>query len=272
MDLSSVRTFRQARRRGDLVLAPGERLLGGGTWLFSEPQPGTTGLVDLTTLGWVPAESLPGGGLRIAATCTVEQLQQLPWTDHHPSLGPLVRSCVDAFLLSFKIAHTATVGGNVCLALPAGAMTSMLAGLGAQAVVWTPDGGVRREPVAELVTGVRTTSLRPGEVLRALDVPAESLAAPALIRRASLATRGRSGAVVVGRRDGDAVVLTLSASTTRPVVLRLPAGVAPEEVRAAVAGVTTWYDDPHGAPDWRAAMTARLAVEVADRLSAEETG
>ncbi len=48
MDLISVRETRVPRTRDELVFAPGERPLGGGTWLFSEPQPGLTGLVDLT--------------------------------------------------------------------------------------------------------------------------------------------------------------------------------------------------------------------------------
>ena len=38
MDLDTIGTYRYARRRADLVLEPGERFLGGGTWLFSEPQ------------------------------------------------------------------------------------------------------------------------------------------------------------------------------------------------------------------------------------------
>ena len=50
MDLNTVARYRSALIRSDLALAPGERILGGGTWLFSEPQIGTSGLVDLTTM------------------------------------------------------------------------------------------------------------------------------------------------------------------------------------------------------------------------------
>ncbi|MET0865491.1 MAG: FAD-binding molybdopterin dehydrogenase, partial [Nakamurella sp.] len=45
MDLNTVTGYRRAVIRDDLVLAPGEQILGGGTWLFSEPQLRTTGLV-----------------------------------------------------------------------------------------------------------------------------------------------------------------------------------------------------------------------------------
>jgi xanthine dehydrogenase FAD-binding subunit len=72
-----VVTYRRAAARNDLTLADGERFLSGGTWLFSEPQPGTTGLVDLTGLGWTPWERTDQG-LLLAATCTVEELLAVP--------------------------------------------------------------------------------------------------------------------------------------------------------------------------------------------------
>ena len=108
MDLVTVTSHRSARRRADLVLAPGEALLAGGTWLFSEPQPAVSGLVDLTTLGWPDWEELPDV-LRLGATCTVEHALDAPW-------GPaaaLARACADSFLMSFKVQHVATIGGNL---------------------------------------------------------------------------------------------------------------------------------------------------------------
>jgi CO/xanthine dehydrogenase FAD-binding subunit len=67
-----------------------------------------------------------------------------------------VAQCANALLASFKVWNAATVGGNVAVGLPAGAMTALLATLDATAVVWTADGGERRVPVADLVVGVRT--------------------------------------------------------------------------------------------------------------------
>ncbi|WP_244931890.1 FAD binding domain-containing protein [Nocardioides sp. W7] len=254
MDLGTVRSFRPARSRADLELAGGEVVVAGGTWLFSEPQVGTTGLVDLTTLGWEPFELLADGTLRIAATCTVEQLQAAPWGP----LAGLARQAADGLLMSFKVQRVATVGGNLCLALPAGAMTSLTAGLGAEAVIWTPDGGERREPVSAFVRGVGTTSLAPGEVLRAIEVPPAALAERAALRRTSLTPLGRSAAMVVG--SGRTV--TVTASTTRPVVLDA------HDLDAGLAAVDCWYDDAHGAADWRAAVTGLLAHEVVEELLA----
>ncbi|WP_185996388.1 FAD binding domain-containing protein [Nocardioides campestrisoli] len=267
MDLGTVTSYREATGRHDLRLGPGERPLGGGTWLFSQPQPGTTGLVDLTTLGWPAYERLGDGSLRIAATCTVAELLALPWDEQAPGPGALARTCADALLMSFKIQAAATVGGNLCLALPAGAMLALTAALGGQVLVWTPEGGERREPVTEFVTGVGATTLAPGEVLRAIDLPASVLQARTAGRRMALTPRGRSSALVLGRAGAHATTLTVTAATTRPVVLEVPHGAGHRALEEALAVVDCWYEDAHGAADWRRAVTGLLAAEVLDELT-----
>ncbi|MCF4123549.1 FAD binding domain-containing protein [Antribacter sp. KLBMP9083] len=275
MDLD-VDTVRVARSREDLALAPGEVLLGGGTFLFSEPVPdGVTGLVDLTGMGWEPW-TIDGAGLRVAATCTIEQLREGPGglggsgvPGPYPGLA-IVRACTDALLLSFKVAHSATVGGNVCLALPAGAMVSLFAALGGSVVVWTPGGGARESTVVDLVTGAGRTTLAPGEVLREVRVPASALGARTAFRKAALTALGRSSAVVTAAEAEPAeavrrVRLVLTASVPRPVELTVPAGDH-AALDAVLDRVTDWYDDPHGTPVWRAAMTRRLAHEVLEEL------
>jgi CO/xanthine dehydrogenase FAD-binding subunit len=212
-----------------------------------------SGLVDLTTLGWPDWEELPGA-LRIGATCTVERALGAPWG----AASGLVRACADSFLMSFKVQHVATVGGNLSLALPAAAMVSLTAALGGSVVIWTPDGGERVQPVANFVTGAGTTTLRPGEVIRAVDVPTAALSLPTAFRRASLSRLGRASAVVVGSGRS----ITLTASTTRPVVL------AVDDLDAGLAAVDCWYDDPHGPADWRAHVTGVLAREVRAELVA----
>lgn len=272
MDLTTVTSYRRARTVDDLELAPGETFVAGGTWLFSQPQPGVTGLVDLTSLGWEDWEVLPDGDLRVAATCTIERLQQVPAGVVGPAHA-LVRSCADAFLMSFKVQAAATVGGNVAMALPAGAMISLLSALDATAVVWGP-GGPRREAVASLVRGVRETSLEPGEVLRAIDVPRRALAGRHAMRKIALTRLGRSSCVVVGRVDLDGTAtVTVSAATPRPAVLRSPTLPTSAELRDAVAQVGTdvgWYADAHGPADWRAAMAAELAEQVRAELATPE--
>ena len=94
MDLTAVSHYRFARTRDEAFPAPGEQIVAGGTWVFSEPQPATTGLVDLSEMGWAPVEDLPGGGLRIAATCTavtsgpVPRSTSLPVVKSSPTRTP----------------------------------------------------------------------------------------------------------------------------------------------------------------------------------------
>lgn len=268
MDLHTVTGFRRARERADLALAPGERILAGGTWLFSEPQPGVTGLVDLTTMGWEPLEPLPDGGLSVAATCPIADL-----AGYGERTGaPLFAQCAHALLASWKIWHTATVGGNVCCAYAAAGMVALAATLDGVAVVWTPDGAEHRVPVATLVTGNGTTALRPGEVLRAVELPGAALRARTAFRKIALAELGRSGAVLTGRvdtaRDGGAATFVITAATEAPTVLRYPTGVPdPDRLRADVDAVDGWYTDPLGSADWRHGVSAVLLEQIREELS-----
>jgi CO/xanthine dehydrogenase FAD-binding subunit len=179
---------------------------------------------------------------------------------------------VRALLASFKVRSVATVGGNVCLALPAGSMTSLAVALDGTAVLWGADGGVRHLAVEDLVLGERRTALRPGEVLRSVEVPDAALRARTAFRRTSLSRLGRSASLVVARRDPDGgFVVAVTAATERPVVLRYPAVPPVADVVAdlerQVAATCGWFDDVHGAPDWRRATTLRSVAEVCAELS-----
>ncbi|MDR6175374.1 CO/xanthine dehydrogenase FAD-binding subunit [Nocardioides zeae] len=290
MDLAELRGVRVPRTLDEAWLQPGESWLAGGSWLYSTPQPHLGGLVDLTGLGWSAVEPIPAPtpephsdepgpdepGLRIGATCTVAALlaATAPWVadPRRASVAALARRCADAFLMSFKVQEVATVGGNVCLGLPAGAMTSLAVALDARATLLTADGGARVVPVADLVTGPGRTDRRPDELLRGLEVDAGALAATYAVRTLSLTPVGRSAAVVIGRLDAPSGACTVSvtAATDRPVVLRFGALPGVDELAAAVAGIAEerWYDDPHGAPDWRAHLAGVLAREVLDELHA----
>ena len=258
MDLIDVREVRVAHSRADMVLRPGERAMGGGTWLYSEPQPGLTGILDLTSMGWEPV-TRTSETITIAATCTIETLRALP--------EPLFEQCADSLLASWKIQRTATVGGNIALGLPAGPMTSLASALDGIAVIWTADGGERRVPVTEFVTGVVTTVLAPGEILRAIEIPAASLHRTAF-RRIARSPMGRTGTLVIGRVDAAGeTVITVTGGTTRPRQLRFDAAPGAEDVASAVDAIDDWYDDPHGAPDWRRAMSMLFAEQIRQELS-----
>lgn len=273
MDLTTVTAYRAARTRADLALAPGERILGGGTWLYSEPQPETTGLVDLTTMGWRPIEELeaPDGGIRIAATCTIAELTRYRGHRHPWRAAPLFTQSAHALLASFKVWNVATVGGNICRAFAAGAMVSLCTALDGVAEIWTPSGDAYRIAVADLVTGNGTTSLGPGEVLRAVELPARALRARTALRKIALAELGRSGAVVIGRVDEDgAVVFSITAATQRPSILRYPYMPDAAVLRADIDRLAGYYTDPLGTADWRRQVAGVLAEEIRDELTRDE--
>jgi CO/xanthine dehydrogenase FAD-binding subunit len=247
---------------------PGDSWLAGGTWLFSEPQCGVSRLLDLRAFNW-PALVAGADGLEIAATCTLAELYALEAPQW--AAAPLFRQCCDALLGSFKVWNAATVGGNICLALPAGPMTSLTAALDGVCTVWDGGGRVREVPVTSFVTGAGANVLASGELLRSVWLPAAALGCATAFRQASLAPLGRSGALVIGRRSpGDgSVVLTVTAATTAPLRLGFAAPPGREELLDAIRGAQPcWHDDAHGSPAWREAVTGELAAEVVAELAA----
>lgn len=264
MDLSTVTEFASApgARWRD-----GDAWLGGGTWLFSQPQPGVRRLLDLAAFGWPPLTET-AGGLRVAATCTLAELAR--WQPAHGYFAPaatLARQCCDALLGSFKVHNVATVGGNICLSLPAGPMTALAASLDGVATLQGTDGTRREVPVRDFVTGDGRNGLRPGELLTSVLIPAAALRAPTAFRQVSLSPVGRSAALVIARRDAGATVVTVTAATPRPVQFRFPAdpGSVRGEALAALDDVA-YLDDAVGSAVWRRAMTRRLAAEALAEL------
>jgi len=246
----------------------GDAWLGGGTWLFSEPQPELSRLLDLRAFGW-PALQASGGGLEVAATCTLAELGRLE-APQWPA-APLLRQCCTALLGSFKVWNEATVGGNLCLALPAGPMISLTAALDGICTIWNREAPARHVRVTDFVTGAGCSVLRPGELLRSVFLPQSSLACTTAFRQLSLAPHGRSAAVVIGRRspDGELAVITLTAATVAPVQLRFAGLPSRRELLAAITAAEPCYcDDVYGQAAWREAIARELAVEVLAELAA----
>ncbi|MEU7146446.1 FAD binding domain-containing protein [Streptomyces sp. NPDC045456] len=265
--------------RGRLGWRTGDAWLGGGTYLFSEPQPGVRRLLDLSRTGWEPFRWLPDGALEIAATCTVAEVSRFGGSGGGGGgwlpVGVLFEQCCRAFLASFKIWNTATVGGNLCLALPAAPMVSLTAALDGTCLLLAVDGTARRLPVADLVTGPGRNALAEGELLRSVTLPARALERRTAFRQTSLYGLGRSAALLIGTRDpvDGAFTLTITAATVRPVRLRFPEPPSPSELRAAIGRAVPddgWFDDVHGMPEWRRHMTYRMGEEIREELAGAE--
>ncbi|MFE7357122.1 FAD binding domain-containing protein [Streptomyces sp. NPDC057543] len=268
MDLNTVLEVRDAR-----VPSPwrsGDAWLGGGTYLFSEPQPRLRRLVDLSRNGWPPVRLHPDGSVEIAATCTIAQLSRFA-KGLEVEAAPLFEQCCRAFLASFKIWNMATVGGNLCNALPAGPMISLTASLDGECLLLAQDGVRRRVRVTRFVTGAGRKDLTEGELLRSVTLPARALACRTAFRQASLYGLGRSGVLAVGTFDplDGSLAITVTASTVRPVRLWFPLPPRSDGLRAAIDSAVAddeWFDDIHGLPEWRRHMTIRFAEEIRQEL------
>ena len=271
MDLNTVTEIDHPKTRMQLpVWEAGDAWLAGGTWLFSEPQPHLTRLIDLSDLKWPPI-TISGSGLSIAATCTVAQLDALACSPEWVAF-PLINACCRAFLASFKIWKTATVGGNLCMSLPAGPMISLTTALDGVCTIWKAGGGERTVLAADFVVDNQRNVLAPSDLLRQIDIPIAALKRRSAFRQISLTPVGRSAALLIGTVSGDgAFTLTITASTRRPIQLKFVEIPSTNELRDAILQQIPdqlYHDDIHGKPIWRKHMTLRLAEEIRLELQA----
>jgi CO/xanthine dehydrogenase FAD-binding subunit len=274
MDLNTVEAVRTPVSADEVwPLCDGDAILAGGTWLFSQPQPDVTRLVDITGLGWRPV-TLSDNGIELAATCTLAEVSRLSTSlPAEWAAAPLFHQCCTALLASPKVWGAATIGGNICLSLPAGSMISLVSALDGEVTVWRAGGDRYRMPITEFVTGSATNMLAAGDVLRSVWLPAASLRARTAYRKLAPSPQGRSGVVVIGRRDavadGGAFVLSVTAATVRPYVFRFPAVPDADAVDAVHARIRddAWTSDAHGDPDWRRAVSLVLAHQVRAELA-----
>ncbi|MGW0535656.1 FAD binding domain-containing protein [Streptomyces sp. NPDC003032] len=266
MDLTAVRHVVDGR--GRLPWLPGDAWLAGGTALFGEPQPTVRRLRDLAPCGWRPI-TVTGTGVEVAATCTIAELLSFaearggPW----PTGRALIADCCRAFSSSFKVWNTATVGGNLCTALPVGPMISLAVALRGECRIVDLDGCARTVAAERFVTGPGSTVLLPGEVLRSIMLPATALAQRCTARRVSTHTWGRSAALVIGtdERQTGRWAVTVTAATTRPVPLsfaRRPSAHALRHTLREALTADLLLEDVHGPADWRRHLVELLAEEV----------
>jgi CO/xanthine dehydrogenase FAD-binding subunit len=249
---------------------PGDAWLGGGTALFGEPRPHIRRLLDLAAAGWAPL-TVREDGLEIAATCTIAELYDFSAAPRFEAFHAIAKGCCAAFLSSFKIWNVATVGGNICAALPAGPMIALMAALDGSCLILGPRGASRTVGVADFVTGDGTTVLEDGELLRSVHLPAGSLSGLAAYRQGSLHRHGRSAVLLIGRiARGGGLVLTVTAATKRPFRLHFASPPDAETLQIALAERIpddAYVDDVHGLPAWRRHLTRLYAEEIRQELA-----
>ena len=270
MDIDTITTLRRPRSAEEITdWGPSFAWVSGGTWLFSEPQPNIDTLIDLHGLGWPDLETGPDG-LTIAATCRVATLYRFQPPATWPAAA-MIRACCEAFLAGFKIWNASTVGGNICMSLPAGPMISLTAALGGICTLWPRGGPPRQVPVVDFVTGDHANVLRPGELLRSIHLPHAALSRRAAMRVVSLTKLGRSAALLVGTMgpDGD-LLLTITAATIRPIQFRFAAMPDAATLKSTLLDQiadASWFNDVHGSAAYKRHVTPHLAEEIRQELA-----
>jgi len=248
----------------------GDAWLAGGTWLFSDQQSELRRLIDLMPLGWdtlTPRD----GGLEIGAMCTIHDLYSFAAPADWVSAQLFTTSC-EAFLASFKVWNSATVGGNICMSLPAGPMITMTVALEATYTLLSTDGSQRTVDAADFVTGNHENILEPGEVLRKIDIPVSALRKRHTHRRFTLTHLGRSTIFMIAtqRPGADDLLLTTTAGTTHPVRLAFDSMPDADTLQHHIDELPddVWFDDPNGTPDHRRHLAKHYAEEIRTELTA----
>lgn len=261
MDLSNVQTYLRPRQRQDITdWQEGWAWLAGGTWLFTEPQPRVTTLVDMQHMGWDERQVSPEG-LTLGATCTMTQLLDLEVPDTWTGFQAL-RSAVHE-LASFKVQNTATIAGNLCLALPASTFAPVMLLLNATYHIQPLRGAAYTVPAADFQTGAQQTILQPGDVLCSIHIPADFLEWRVSYRRICVATAGIAIAIVVAAHHPSTnhVRFGIGSCIPAPYLLTFDHLPSPEEMDAALTQAIPFHrflDDETARAEYRRHVTGVL--------------
>ncbi len=169
-DYLNVKTLEEAIR---LLAENGGKahILAGGTDVLvklKQKQIAPDILIDIKGVSGLDGiDWIEGGGMRIGSLTTIRELEISSLVrEHLPALADAAHC-----LGSVQVRHRATIGGNLCSALPSADMGPSLIGLGAWVVVAGPE-GERELLVEELFADSGRNSLRIGEVVTVIEIPA----------------------------------------------------------------------------------------------------
>ncbi|MCL2532403.1 MAG: FAD binding domain-containing protein [Oscillospiraceae bacterium] len=152
------------------ALTPQSKIIAGGTDLVIKLHQGDVAPDALLYLGALEqsrAISARPDGLEIGTMATMFSL-----AGNDLLTGPYAAiKHAAAGVGSVQIRNSATIGGNIANASPAADLTPVLWLLGADAVIASPAGKLRRQPVSEVVTGIGKHSLAHNEAIVRFVIP-----------------------------------------------------------------------------------------------------
>ena len=264
---------------------PDARVLAGGTDLVIRLRDGSLRpsiVVDLKRVAELrPAIREDGGRLTISATTVMTDVAADERVRRH--FPALVEAA--AVVGSVQIRNRATLAGNICNASPAADTAPPLLVYGAEVVAVGP-GGMRRIPIVDFFVRSGQTTLRPRELVTAIELPLPARRMGAVhVRRTR--RRGHDLASVTlccGVDEAGITRLAYGSVGPRPVLHVDESGVlasqaAPEDAKAAIfeemfAEASPSPRSMRASPAYRLAMLrvlGRRALRTAiERLAAGE--
>ena len=264
---------------------PRARAVAGGSDLLVEldrgGHAGTELLIDTSRIAGVAEIEVAGDAIRLGAATTHHDVMRNA-TCRSDALA-LAQACLE--IGSPQLRNRATVVGNVVTASPANDTISALIALGATIDV-ASTGGTRSEPLAEFITGFRTTSLADDELVTGIDIPRlrpnqRSIFVKSGLRRAQAISVVHLAAVITFDDDGETVAdAVVALGSVAPTIITVPGlaerlrgGVLDDDARIAAgelaADAAAPIDDLRATAAYR---TSQIAVMVERGLAAIAAG
>ncbi|MDR7868261.1 MAG: xanthine dehydrogenase family protein subunit M [Sporomusaceae bacterium] len=256
---------------------PAGAVLAGGTdFLVKMRKNGDRppALFALERLAELRQIAVQGGELHIGAAVTISELMA----------GDIVRKALPALwqaaavLGSPPVRHSATLGGNVCTASPAGDTLVPLYVFDAEVTVASA-AGRRRLPIGGFIAGPGRTALAPGEIVTGVVVPLPPAGAFSAYykvgKRQAMAIAVASLAVCLEQAgDGSVEKIRLAWGSVGPTVTSLPAveaflrgrRLSPAVLRQAgdmAAAAVRPIDDVRAGADYRRQLAGNLLLKIA---------
>jgi len=237
-------------------------------------------IVDLTGIQSLKSINEDNHMVQLGAMVTFAQL--LAWRPGG-SLEALMRPMAAAFA-GPSIRNLATVGGNLCDASPAADVSPPLLALDARVNLESAGGASRQLPLEEFFHGVRSTALRPDELLTTIELPRPDVADQAfyykLGKRKADAISIVSVAIVLRRESEKVKHVRIGLGAVAPVAMRahkaeaaLLGAVLCEATittsAAAAAAEVSPIDDFRASADYRRRMVDVLVRRGLEQIAAQ---
>lgn len=268
-DLTAEAVFVAPRTLAEVYTAleafgPAATLLSGGMSLMPMLNRGIGPRDAIVSLGRVDGladVALRGGRLSIGATATHTAIARHPLVAR--SAGVLATAA--GGIGDLQVRNRGTIGGAVAHGNAGADYLTVLSALEATVVIGG-SAGERRAALGDFVLDLRSTDLRHGEVVTAVEIEEAAPDAAAFLRyhRVQGAAPTITAAAVI---RGDRTVLAIGGATPTPTVVRVS---SVEQALAAVdaACAANPLGDAHNPPDYRRAMAAVHTRRVLEEAAA----